>query len=562
MRPAVVSWRDVSSRAGAREPLPAWLRLWLGVAVALRLAYHARYFGEDPFALATFSDGRVYETMARDILAHPPWGSEPFYLQGIYGYVLAFGLALRSQPSLALVLQLAIMAVAWWGFYRALQVVTDRRGAALATAILLSYPGLSFYENKYLTAALACASFAAMLAAFAALVRRPAPWATLALGAATGLAILLRSNVLVAVPIVAWAAISLVRVKGGPSWPRTLAAYALGLGLVLSPMAWRNAVVTGDPTVLPAHGGGTSFYIGNNAEARGLWNDAGGLLSGDVAHERQELSRRLGLGATPDAELPAEIGRALYRRAWAEIRAEPGAWLWLEARKAWLMLGNDELSQDYDVLGERELVGAAMHVGLPFGVLLALFGAAVVGAWGRERDAVGRAWTWLCAGQALAVLAANLLFFTSAQHRVPIVVPLVAWVAWARPDLAFLAGSRRRRTAMLAVTLGLLAMSAWPRSRQTEPTAVHHFNLAIAQKDIGDPRGAMQSLDRAVQARPDHAVIRIERATLARELGDFGKARADLAALAERTDLPAWVRARAAGERARVRALEPAPAPH
>jgi hypothetical protein len=558
----VVRWAPLAP--AAREiPLPGWLRLWLLFAVVWRVAYHLRYLGEDPFAFAPISDGSVYETMALDIRAHPPWGSEPFYLQGAYGAFLALGLSIRGEPSVAILLQLGMMAIAWWGFFRAVAVVTDRRAAGIATAILLAVPALWFYENKYLTAALSCASLVAMLGALAAVLRRPTTLRIALAGAAAGIAILFRGNLVLAVPLCAWAVVGFVREEArpaGPTWPRALAAYAVGLVLALSPMAVRNAIVTGSATVLPAHGGGTSFYIGNNAEARGVWNDASGLLSGDVRQEAGELAERLGVEADGDAARARAIGRALYGRAVQEIAEDPGAWVWLELRKAWLMLGNDELAQDYDLFGEREILGRAVHLGLPFGILFALFAAAWVGARGRPRDAIGRAWTRTCGGQALAVVAANLLFFTSAQHRLPLVVPLVAWVAWARPDLAFAAADRRRRIAMVVAAVLAFAFSAIPpRSRQTEPSAVHDYNLSLALLRIGDPRGALASLDRAVERRPEHPVIRLERATRAREIGELETARADLAVLDEMSDLPPWVRARIADEHQWLDALDPRP---
>lgn len=520
------------------------------VAVAVRVAYHARYLGEDPFALVPISDGRIYVTMAADILRDPPWGSEPFYLQGAYGAFLAVGIALGDAPSWAIVLQLAVMALAWWGFFCAIEVVADRRTAAVATAILLCVPALRFYENKYLTAALACASFVAVLGALAAVIRKPTLARIALAGAAAGLAILLRGNVVLALPWCAWAIVAFVREReGAPTWPRALAAWTLGLCVVLVPMAVRNAAVTGDATVMPAHGGGTSFYIGNNAHARGVWNDAGGLLSGDVVHEPVELASRLGVDARGDAERAREIGRALYLRALEEIAAEPGRFAWLLLRKAWLLAGDDELTQDYDVLGEEELVGRAFSFGVSFGVLLAISAAAWVGARGRSRDAVGRAWTRTCVGLCVCVVAANLLFFTSAQHRLPLVVPLLAWVAWARTDLAFRDGDRTRRVAMIAAAIAVLVFAMVPaRSRQTEPSAVHDFNLALAQMKLGEPRAALASLDRAVARRPEHPVIRIERATLARQLGDLATARDDLAVIEHLPDVPSWVRVRVAEE--------------
>jgi 4-amino-4-deoxy-L-arabinose transferase-like glycosyltransferase len=539
----------VSTPAARRPPpLDGWIRLWIFAAVAFRLGYHAQYFGEVPFTLATFSDGALYEKMAADILAHPPWGSEPFYLQGVYGALMACAMAIRDQPSTVLFAQLLIAAVAWWGLFRALGLMVDRRTAGVATAIALSYPAFSFYENKHLTATLAVASLIAMLAGAASMIRRGSWRGAGGLGLATGLAILARSNTLLCVPFAAWAVVLAARAHRRPAG-RWVAIFGGGLLLALAPMALRNAVVTSQATVMPAHGGGTSFYIGNNREARGVWNDAGGLLSGDVSHERTELARRLGVDEPDEAQRVKKIGRALYARAWSEIAESPGRWAWLEVRKVWLLAGNDELTQDYDRLGERELVGAVWYVGLPFGLLLGLWAAAWVGARGRERTLADRAWIWVCIGQAVAVLVANLGFFTSSQHRLPLVIPMLAYAAWARPDLAWREGDRRRRGIMVAVALLLTAQGLLPRSKQTQPSAVHYFNLAIAQKRTGDPRAALVSLSRAVEQRPDHVVIRVERATLARELGEYELTRQDVLVLSQVDDLPLWVRERRERER-------------
>src|SRR5690606_31378564 len=126
--------------------------------------------------------------------------------------------------------------------------------------------------------------------------------------------------------------------------------------------------------------GGTSFYIGNNRHARGVWNTAGGLLTGDVSRERDELLDELNIPRGTKAEEMEAVATTLYRRAFQEIGQDPGGWMWLELRKLWLVLGNDELSQDYDVHGEREMTIFDERIGVPFGALwvLGLVGAAVL----------------------------------------------------------------------------------------------------------------------------------------------------------------------------------------
>lgn len=565
--------------------------------VAYRLAYHASYLGEVPFAHATFSDGAVYEQAARDILDHPPLGSRAFYLQGAYAYLLAAGMAVHAWPSLGLLVQLVVAGLALWLFHRSALRLWGRRAGLLASAVLLAHPGLAFYENKYLSAELGIACNIVVLAAFVAVLRervgehaqardegssRRSRWSWLlklaGLGAASGLAVLARPNLILALPFsLVAAALALdppapTRAARARRWSLATAAFGLGALLAVAPMAARNHAVTGHPDIGPVHGGGTSFFIGNNPKSKGVWND-GGLLSARLGTESQELAAVLGVDPEqPERERAAAIGAALYERAWTWIRANPGAWLRLEAHKLWLTVGDEQLTQDYDWLGEQELLPWAHRVGVPFSLLMALawLGAVALRRVGREpargdehtpRFDGRRRWAlaMFLAGQLLAPLAANVLFFTSAQHRVPLAVPLALL---AGPGLLALGraiqtwraaragGSKSPAGALvpswaLLVALALVAQGlAWKRTKRTHPHPVHYYNLAMVQDTIGEPRDALASLNRAIELRPDQAIFHLRRAHLRLRLGDFDGAEADLdrvEALAEVQPLPAWI---------------------
>jgi hypothetical protein len=324
-------------------------------------------------------------------------------------------------------------------------------------------------------------------------------------------------------------------------------AFAVGVVLALAPMVVRNAVVTGHATALPVHGGGTSFYIGNNAAARGLWNTADGALSGDVSHEVEELTEE-GSGSLVERE--QALGREMYGRAWDDIRASPGRWIVLELRKAWLTFGNDELAQDYDPYGEREILPWAWTYSLPFGLVL---GLAVLGAREVRRGAHGRARLWLLLGLATATVISNLVFFTSSQHRLPLWIPLAVLAV---PGLGVVARAIRSRGKelvradwILFSIAAVLAVQAFvPRTRTHRASAVHYYNLALAWDRVGEPKRALDALDHALDLRPDHPVIRLERGALRRELGYLDAARDDFAHLATLPDTPEWVRRRAALE--------------
>ena len=525
--------------AEPRERLSPWLTaLLLGLAL-LRVLYHCTYLAEVPFALATFSDGRQYELAARDILAAAPLGTRPFYLQGLYAYLMALPMTILAWVSLALLFQLTIAGLTHWWFFRAVARWRGRTEAAWASAALLSFPMLAFYENKFLTGSLAVTASVAVLAAAVRVHESNSARSWGVLGVAVGVAILARPNFALLVPV--FVVVGLRKTPRG----RIVGAFVLGVMLALLPMAARNAAVTGRPTVFPAHGGGTSFYIGNNAHARGVWNDAGGLLTGDVSKERQELRETLGVQRGTDAEEIAAIGRALYARGLSEIADDPLHWLVLEFRKVWLMLGNDELTQDYDHFGERELLWCSPRFGLPFGVGFAI---AVFGIGRMRNEGVVSAALF---GLALCTLAANVLYFTSAQHRLPWVVPMAVLIPEGIRALRRAASDRR--WILLVVFAALMSASMWPRTRKTAPSAVHYYNLAIAWFYVGQPDRAISTLDRALEVNPDHPVIRLQRLTALRERGHFEEAQADLDILDQQENLPGWVRAKMEDERLRLR---------
>lgn len=547
--------------------------LWLIILglLAYRLAYHASYLGEVPFAHATFSDGAIYERSARDILEHPPLGREPFYLQGAYAYLLALGMWIQPWPSLGLLVQLLLAFATLALFQRSVVRLWGRVPGYLSSIALLAHPSLAFYENKYLSAELGIACNVLVLASFVALLghNRRSWLLVLGLGAASGLAILARPNMILALP---FSLLAIAALAEGEGWRARVRAAALpcagmllGVLLSLAPMAARNLAVTGHPDIQPIHGGGTSFFIGNNPKSRGVWNDAG-LLSADLGNERAELGEALDIDPTlADRDRARAIGEALYVRSLAWIREHPGDWLALELRKLWLTIGDQALTQDYDWLGERELIPWAHRIGVSFSMLLALGllgAAAVFGRSAHAHASAGRASTprakralaWFALGQLLAPLAANLLFFTSAQHRLPLVVPLAVFAG--PGTLAIVAMLRSRRaafreqslvrlpTAVLIVAALALLQGPWPRSKQSHPHPIHYYNLALVQDSIGEPLAALASLDRAIELRPEHPAFHSQRAHLRVRLDDFDGAEQDLAvvaAIAARENVPTWV---------------------
>ena len=519
----------------------------VGLLAAYRLVYHLFYLSDVPFAIVTFSDGRSYENAAVDILEHAPWGTQPFYLQGIYAYFLATPMVVKPWISLGVIFQVVVAAAAVGLLAGTVRALFDRRSGRWAAAVYLAYPMLMFYENKFLTATLTIVTLIVLLWTVVAATDKRTDRSWITVGVATGVAMLWRPNLALLVPFVAaavWVAHGKVR---GPTI-RALAFCGLGLGLGVAPMAVRNAVVTGQPGVFPAHGGGTSFYIGNNAHSTGVWNDAGGLLSGDVTKERRELVSRLGIEVDDPADEAPAIGRALYRRGWQEIGDDPGRWIKLLGKKLWLLVGNDELTQDYDLHGEIAMMPFAHRVGLPYAVLQAIGFLGLVVVTRRSRDEQRlRPWVLVLWGIVFATAVANVAFFTSSQHRLPLAL---VWAVCFVPGARLLLRQFRQRKFVVSVAVAAaIAVFFLPRTRKREPSAVFFYNLGLAYARLGEQKDALWAFDRAVDKRPDHPVIRIERARQNRILGHHGNAKDDLEALESMPDRPLWVDERLDKER-------------
>ena len=277
-----------------------------------------------------------------------------------------------------------------------------------------------------------------------------------------------------------------------------------------------------------------------------------------MLNERREHSQRLALSSDLP-NLDDAIGSALYARAFAFIRAQPRAWLGLEAKKVWYLLGNHEFVHDYDWLGEAELLGHARPLGLPFGVLLGvgLLGLWSLG-WGAQAD---RALCVMLCGQIAAVLVANLLWFTSAQTRVPLVVPLAfaagpgACTAWRvlsrlrRSEAVQLNGSAARLP-LAAISCTLIAAQAFvSRHAAARPSAAHYYNLANVEESLGRDREALDHYAQAAQSLPAQPLFWLRLAHLAHRAGQPERALRALERLRGLSDVPPAIRHAAENER-------------
>lgn len=193
--------------------------------------------------------------------------------------------------------------------------------------------------------------------------------------------------------------------------PARVAGLTLGAILVLAPWTIRNYTREGR-FVLVASEGGVTFWTGNHPLAIG---------DGDLAANPQLKRASQSLKAEHPDLNEQQLEPIYYREALAWIRAHPGDWLVLEARKIFYLLV--PVGPSYQLHSWRYAFASA-------GSYLLLLPAAIVGV--RRMGAARRLAPGLWLLLASAVVTC-LVFFPQERFRIPVIDPVLivcAGAAW------------------------------------------------------------------------------------------------------------------------------------
>lgn len=424
----------------------------------------------------------VAEAVARgDLLGG--WSAEYDSTPG-YAYVLGAVLRASGHRWLpALVLQALLGALACLLVYGIGRRLWSPAAGLIAAVLLATYAPALFYETLLVKFALVTVTVAALLYCVArATDDGGGRWGALA-GVALGMLQALRGNALfVAVPCAWW----LIR---GRRASAALAGLVAGATLVLLPLAVRDHVAA-------AHGRGTSlwgihFYVGTQPGADGAYTPVPGVRDDVVGHVVDARARAEEAEGHPLSA--AGVSWHWFRRGLHAIRADPAAYLRLEARKLYLALDGAEegsFGDDYAdavaaswVLRRLPLVtfGSVVPLGL-LGLLVAL----------RERRALLLAWF------AIAYVLSLLVFFVTARYRLPLVVPMLVLAGGALDWLARRLRDRRAIAALAGLFLAgaLCAFADGWRDRGTF-VAVLVLGLGCAARtaSLGDVAERTQPIE-------------------------------------------------------------------
>jgi len=356
-------------------------------------------------------------------------------------------------------------------------------------------------------------------------------WLWLLCGAMTVLTAQVRPNILIFMAV--------YPLLAGRRWWRAQHVAALlpllGLfgGVVMGiPWGFVNKMQSGHFQVVPTTGG-VNLYLGNRRTASGVRMELDRLVNYDDRHEDSvEVWARQGYeaamraqGRQPEAD-PRAVSQYWTRRAIAEIKADPAAWLRLMVKKCWLTLWNAEVPtlQSFAFLQTEYVWLRILPVRWVVLLMLAPAGIWAAAKWGRREVLI------VLLFYASIYSAANIAFFIVDRYRYPV------WPAMAAIGggglVAFVETIRQgrwRQTIGLAAGMALMAALSLPNwyGAQLPSFGLDYRLRSVAWYEKGHLPEALRDIDRSVALDPGDVTALHQRGNVLLALNRFGEARQD-----------------------------------
>ena len=453
------------------------------VAFALRLI-HVWQMRRSPFFDVLLGDAHGYDGWAQRIASGDWIGHDVFYQAPLYPYFLGFMYWVSGRSLLLVrVVQAVIGSFSCVLIYAAARRLFSERAGVVAGLMLAVYASAIFFDGLLQKSVLDV--FFVSLALW--LIAGNPRW--FALGLAVGGLTLTRENALVfIVVILGWAFLRFGL--------RPTAWFALGVIIVLLPVAVRNSIAGGGFYVTTAQFG-PNFFIGNHSGADGTYQSLR-YGRGTPEYERQDATA-LAEHALQRKLTPAQVSGFWTGRARAFIKSSPGAWLKLMGRKAVLLVNANEMAdtEDQATYAEWSTVLALLGPVTHFGVLVPLAMIGILSTWS-ARSRAGILYALL-----IAYSCSVVIFYVAARYRYPLVPMLVVFAA---PGILAIGRLRSRVpvVATAAVAAGTVFVN-WPMGSVDAMRAVTETNLGAALHSGQRLDDAILHYRRAIAASPDYA---------------------------------------------------------
>ncbi len=526
------SFGDVS-----RETFPKLLvALFLG-GLAVRAGYLLEHARNPSFAVLTL-DQKYYDTVARMLVAGEDLRSlhglrpllYPFFLSCVYrvGGTHGVDLALVAQHFLGVLTGVLVAVLGAKLFRRRLCGIAG--GALyLLAPIPLCFEGELLIESSYTF--LICLALLIHFAAADAAGRKSALlW--LAGGAATALVAQERANFLVFMAVYPLMAVWFWRATRQRSAFAPLAGL-LGAALMAVPWGFVNKVQSGHFQWLP-NAGGANLYLGNKRGAGGMIPEQERRVTYGERYEdpldvwaRQDYEAAMRAQGRAVASDPMAVSHYWTGRAISEIRAAPGRWLRLMARKAWLTFWNAEIPNNKSFAFMQTESAWLRLLPVRWVVLLALAPAGIAAAW----KSGNRAGLLILLTHIALYLAANVAFFVCDRFRYPVWPAMAVLAGGGLMALVHAVTARDKRQALwIAGSMAVVAAVSLPNwaGAKLPSFARDYLFQSIAWYEKGHFPEALADADRSLQLDPGDPTALQQRGNILLALGRWEEARAAL----------------------------------
>ncbi len=460
-------------------------------------------------------DTTAYANLARRVIAGD-YGLGPglYYVSPFYIYFLALCYGVTKSFTAVRVIQIAlgtltvacifVMTREWYG----------RRAAWIASAAAALCGVLTFYEvlllqsavDGVLTAGGLCALTLALRGRelkLATLTVTPPAW-FLAAGTIFAVQTLNRPNVLL--PAVGFVLLLTAMRRVKPAlW------VVAGLALGLAPVAVRNLAVAHEWSLVSSHGG-LNFYIGNHANATGLYEFVPGVRPG-IEGQRDD-TRRVAETAVGHSLSDAEVSDYFFSLGRTWMLDHPIAALALDARKLFYVFHADHIPLPFSYAFYADDAGTLLRglVVNPWLIVpLGLVGLTLVAPRGERAAFV----IWVSFVPAYAVGVA--VFFVAERYRLPLFIPMcVGTGALIDRSIAVATSRESSSTRWLVIAAGatpvLLGLVQWPigltDSREGDRTRMAMLAIEGGRYDEGERWAALAIKDSTTLASVEATIGR------------------------------------------------------
>ena len=476
------------------------------VAIAVRLVYLLQYRGS-AFFLAPIMDAADYHAIA-SALTHGQLLPSLSYRTPLYPTFL--GLIYLLFGSGELMPRLVQILMGSWSCML-VQRIGERifnRWIGLFSGLLAALTGMMVYFDLELLPT-SLFVFLCLLLLLELLKLTDGEGSSLRAGLFLGLAVLTRPVVLIFLPVAfLWLVLYNKELKN-----------PLGFALAtLSPLfiSLLLHLAVGSGPVLVSAQGGVNFWIGNHHQSDGATANFPGMGTGwswsdVVGNAEAQTGRQM---------MDSEIDRFYWQEGFKEIRAHPGRWLGLMARKAMLFWNSTEIPNNRDFryhVRRFPLMRWLFFLGFP--LLLPFAFAGIAGCW-RQRGVK------LLTLFALTYFMVTVLFFVTARYRHPLTPLLIILSAGGVSCLldAFKNGKLKPRYWLPVAgvfAIGLVLPWITTYSAGVRDLSYGYFSEGRAYEELGQIDRAEEYYLKALAENPTAPFVNHYLAGLARQRGDL-----------------------------------------